>query len=95
MQIKSFNDVIESNKEVPAEKPGVTQDCSDGLDTYDEQFHFVDENDNPLKDIRYRISASTGEVFEGTSDLQGFSGRLRTRSPATLTIEVFEGKGFD
>ena len=88
-----FRDIVAINGEVSSENPMPLQDCSDGLAEFDEQFHLVDHNDNPLPNISYRVTASTGEIFEGISDVLGFTHRINTRFPENLDIEVFESSG--
>jgi uncharacterized protein (DUF2345 family) len=85
-----FSDIAGKNEEVSDDAPSAFQDCSDGINKYDEKFHLVDKEDNFLPQTRYRIIASTGEVFEGISDAQGFTQRIKTHYPADLSIEVFK-----
>jgi type VI secretion system secreted protein VgrG len=62
-------------------------------DLFDEQFHFVlPGTDIPITNTPYRITASTGEVFEGVTDAQGFTERVRTDSAAHLTVEIFDSE---
>ena len=57
----------------------------------DEQFHLVlPGTDHPISKTRYRITASTGEVFEGVTDMHGYTERIFTDKAATLEIEVFD-----
>jgi uncharacterized protein (DUF2345 family) len=93
MSADMFQEIIAINEEVSIEKPTPSQDCADGLTKFDERFHLVDHDENPLPNMYYRVSASTGEIFEGISDMQGFTLRIKTRFSANLKIEVFESVG--
>jgi uncharacterized protein (DUF2345 family) len=58
------------------------------LREYDEQFHLVSHINQPIENARYRITSSSGEIFEGTTDHQGYTQRVRTRDAVDLTIEI-------
>ncbi|MGZ8318318.1 MAG: type VI secretion system Vgr family protein, partial [Telluria sp.] len=61
------------------------------VDMFDEQFHLVlSGTDRPIANTRYRITASTGETFDGVTDAQGFTERVRTESASKLSVEVFD-----
>ena len=61
------------------------------VNLFDEQFHLVmPGTDHPIANTRYRIIASSGEIFEGTTDAQGYTERVFTDKAATMEIEVFE-----
>jgi uncharacterized protein (DUF2345 family) len=80
-----------ANREVPNTTPSTRQDCKDGIRKFDEQFHLVIHGTEiPIAHVRYRITASTGEIFEGVTDSSGFTERVKTDHVATLTIEVFD-----
>ena len=83
--------LIDENQSVPESAPKSQQSCKGALCVYNEQFHLVNsETDMSLCGFGYRITASTGEIFEGITDLRGFTGRVATEHPATLKIEVFD-----
>lgn len=94
MATLTVSQILAANSDVPDAGPNASQECN-VLDEYDEKFHLVIENtDIPLANARYRILASSGESFEGRTDSQGFTERVRTRTAATLTVEIFdEGSG--
>lgn len=85
-----FRAIIEENQDVLSNHFKEKQDCSDGLSIFDERFHVVTTDGTPIVNIRYRISASTGESFEGLTDSQGLTRRIWTRFPVDLMIEFFE-----
>ncbi|MFC5479897.1 hypothetical protein [Massilia suwonensis] len=85
----SIQSIVAENEDVPDVAPGPRQDCSNGLGKFDEQFHLIDcENGVEMRGVDYRITASTGEVFEGTTNANGFTERIFTIGPAKLKIEV-------
>lgn len=91
MPIYSSAQINSANDEVPDSEPGPQQDCSRGLREFDEKFHLVVANtDIPLPNAQYRIITSSGEIFEGRTDAEGYTKRVRTKSAATLTIEVLD-----
>lgn len=62
------------------------------LDVYDEQFQLIQTGtDRVLPNVRYRITTAGGQVFEGRSDAQGFTERIRTDNAEALQIEIFDG----
>lgn len=86
-----IQNMVRVNDNVPDEPPQTKQDCSGGTIRYDEQFHLVQfGSDQPLSHVRYRIVASTGELFEGWTDADGYTARVGTRHPAVLRVEVYE-----
>jgi uncharacterized protein (DUF2345 family) len=66
------------------------QSCGIELREYDEQFHLVSRTNHPIANARYRITSSTGDVFEGVTDFRGYTERIRTHDAVDLTIEVLE-----
>lgn len=90
----SMQTVASGNEAVSDAPPGPRQDCSNGAGKFDEQFHLVAyETGRELGNVPYRITASTGEVFDGTTDANGFTRRIVTVGPAKLTIEIFCSEG--
>ena len=73
-------------------KPAVLGKLPDSrIDLYDEQFHLVSTGtDIAIAHTPYRITASTGEIFEGITDAFGFTERIFTEQKAKLEIEIFE-----
>jgi hypothetical protein len=87
----STSEVIRANDEVPNCPPDHTQNCSNGLKEFNERFHLVMANtDIPIGNRRYIISSSSGERFEGCTDSEGYTQRIRTKTAETLTIELFD-----
>jgi type VI secretion system secreted protein VgrG len=66
------------------------QSCGVELREYDEQFHLVSRANQPIADAHYRITTSTGEIFEGRTDCQGFTQRIKTHAAVELTIEILK-----
>jgi type VI secretion system secreted protein VgrG len=61
------------------------------VDLFDEQFHLVmPGTDHPIANTRYKITSSTGEVFEGTTDAQGYTERIFTDASVALEIEILD-----
>jgi hypothetical protein len=91
MSGEGISATIEKNQGVPELAPTSQQNCKGALCVYNEQFHLVNsETDMSLCGFSYRITASSGEIFEGVTDLRGFTERIATQHPATLKIEVFD-----
>lgn len=94
MDNDQIREAIERNGRVPDSRPSFTQDCKDVNKKFDERFHLVlPGTEYSLSFMKYRIRASTGEIFEGITDSEGYTERIRTEWPATLEIEV-QGDGF-
>lgn len=88
--------ILMANSGISNENPTSLQDCANALERYDEKFHLVIANtDIPLANTRYRILASSGEIFEGVTDSQGFTERVCTRKGVDLAVEVFDTDGDD
>ena len=86
--------IVRSNEDVSDAHPSPYQDCNSGIGQYDEQFHLVShETGRDLGNVNYRITASTCEIFSGTTDAHGFTRRIVTVSPAKLIIEVIDFEG--
>jgi uncharacterized protein (DUF2345 family) len=82
-----------ANINVPDSAPTHVQDCSDGIRKFDEQFHLVIfGTEIPIAHTRYRIVASTGEIFEGRTDSFGYTERVKTSYIASLSLEVFDSE---
>jgi type VI secretion system secreted protein VgrG len=57
---------------------------------FDEGFHLVDSAGVALPNTGYRITGSNGQVWEGTTDSDGLTERVRTPNPVNLSIEILE-----
>ena len=58
-----------------------------------QQFHLVyNGTDIPIAFARYRLIASTGEIFEGVTDENGYTDRIVLESAATLDIEILHSE---
>ena len=66
------------------------QSCGIDLCEYDEQFHVVTRTNQPIVNARYRITSSSGKVFEGITDVLGYTERIKTHDAVDLTIEILE-----
>jgi type VI secretion system secreted protein VgrG len=56
---------------------------------YDQHFELVDEETGkPLANVKYRLTASTGEILEGISDKNGFTEKIATQGEADITVEL-------
>lgn len=56
---------------------------------FDEQFHLVGmDGETPLKNCRYRITDSNGQIWEGISDTDGLTERVYTYTAVELSIEI-------
>jgi Uncharacterized protein conserved in bacteria len=61
--------------------PGVTQTAP-----YDEQFTLLDDTRRPLANFRYRIVTHKGQIFTGTTNAIGATGRIETDGTERLTL---------
>ncbi|MFT4247480.1 MAG: DUF2345 domain-containing protein, partial [Pseudomonas sp.] len=63
------------------------------VDMFSEQFHLVaDENETALAGVRYRITGSDGQVWEGITDTNGLTERVYTHDSVKLTVVVIEAE---
>jgi uncharacterized Zn-binding protein involved in type VI secretion len=53
---------------------------------FDEQIRLVDGTGRPLANVRYKIVAACGAVFEGATDRDGKAQRVRTSAAETLNV---------
>jgi uncharacterized protein (DUF2345 family) len=57
---------------------------------FDERFHLVSQTDDtPLAHRRYRITASSGQQWDGITNSEGLTDRIYTAAEEQLSIEVF------
>jgi uncharacterized protein (DUF2345 family) len=57
-----------------------------------QRFHLVHAGtDMPISFAKYRIISSTGEIFQGVSDEDGYTERVQVDVDATLDIEILHG----
>ena len=58
-------------------------------EVFDEQFHLVGtDGATPLVNRRYRITASDGQTWDGTSDSEGLTNRINTSGAMKISIEL-------
>jgi type VI secretion system secreted protein VgrG len=76
----------------PASKAAALEVLPDTrVDRFDQQFRLVlPETEIPITNQPYRITTSSGEVFEGVSDGEGMTERIITKDEEFLSIEILE-----
>ena len=56
---------------------------------YDEHFILHYPDGAPAKNLKYKITASNGQVYQGTSDENGKTKMCNSDSMESLKIEIF------
>lgn len=59
-----------------------------GTAVFDERFHVVDEEDEPMAHCAYKVVSGCGKTWTGVTDVQGFTQRCHTERPSGLRIEI-------
>jgi uncharacterized protein (DUF2345 family) len=88
MSTENLRVIIAANRDVPDQLPSPVQNCRNDLREFNEQFHLVSRVNQPLANAHYRITSSAGEVFEGVTDAQGYTERIKTHDAVDLVIEI-------
>jgi hypothetical protein len=60
---------------------------------YDEQIRLIDRFSGwPLANVRYRITDSSGQLFEGCTDGRGLTRRIETSGQDVIDIAIYRGR---
>ncbi|WP_426212573.1 DUF2345 domain-containing protein [Massilia sp. TWP1-3-3] len=59
--------------------------------SFDEQFRLVNDKDHPLAYTHYTIESTCGKVWKGISDADGFTRRVFTDAPSSLSVAIVSG----
>jgi type VI secretion system secreted protein VgrG len=62
------------------------------VNSFDEQFRLVDDKDCPLAYTHYTIESTCGKVWKGISDADGFTRRVFTDAPSSLSVDIVSAR---
>lgn len=67
----------------------------DSPQKYSKSIQIIDDNDKPVANRKYRITATDGTTLEGVTDDNGLTEHVWTHQPENLDIEILANDTFD